>query len=74
MGDVQRRMRHTVWDRGGCSSWYLDAHGRNVTLWPRATFTFRRLLARFDPAAYDIVALDIVAPDIVAPVSEKVHA
>jgi hypothetical protein len=27
-----------------------------VTLWPRATFTFRRLLARFDPAAYDVVA------------------
>ena len=50
--DVQRRMRRTVWNRGGCSSWYLDAHGRNVTLWPRATFTFRRLLARFDPAAY----------------------
>ena len=56
--DVQRRMQRTVWNRGGCSSWYLDAHGRNVTLWPRATFTFRRLLARFDPAAYDAVAVD----------------
>jgi cyclohexanone monooxygenase len=54
--DVQRRMARTVWTRGGCSSWYLDAHGRNVTLWPRATFTFRRLLARFDPPAYDVVA------------------
>jgi len=56
--DVQRRMARTVWSRGGCSSWYLDAHGRNVALWPRATFTFRRLLARFDPAAYDVVAAD----------------
>ncbi len=53
--DVQRRMTRTVWSRGGCSSWYLDTHGRNVTLWPRATFTFRRLLARFDPAAYQVV-------------------
>jgi cation diffusion facilitator CzcD-associated flavoprotein CzcO len=79
VGDVQRRMRRTVWERGGCSSWYLDAHGRNVTLWPRATFTFRRLLARFDPAAYDVVARDVVAPDVVAPDvvapdPEKVHA
>ena len=50
--DVQRRMKKTVWNAGGCSSWYLDEHGRNVTLWPRTTFTFRRLTSRFDSAAY----------------------
>ena len=58
VADVQERLGRTVWNRGGCSSWYLDAHGRNVTLWPRTTFTFRRLLARFDPAAYDVVTVD----------------
>ena len=46
--DLQRRMERTVWSTGGCSSWYLDDHGRNTTLWPRSTFTFRTLLARFD--------------------------
>src|SRR4051794_11927571 len=50
---LQRRMRRTVWSTGGCSSWYLDSHGRNTVLWPKATFTFRRLLARFDADAYD---------------------
>lgn len=50
--DLQRRMRRTVWSTGGCSSWYLDAHGRNVTLWPRTTYTFRRLTSRFDSEAY----------------------
>jgi cyclohexanone monooxygenase len=54
--DLQRRMRRTVWSTGGCSSWYLDAHGRNTTLWPRTTFAFRRLLARFDPGAYRVEA------------------
>jgi cation diffusion facilitator CzcD-associated flavoprotein CzcO len=49
---LQRRMRRTVWSAGGCASWYLDSHGRNVTLWPRATFTFRRELAQFDIDAY----------------------
>jgi cyclohexanone monooxygenase len=51
---LQRRMRHTVWNRGGCSSWYLDSHGRNTTLWPKSTVTFRRRLASFDADAYDI--------------------
>jgi cyclohexanone monooxygenase len=51
--DIQRRMKRTVWSAGGCSSWYLDAHGRNVTLWPRTTFTFRRLTRRFDLFQYD---------------------
>ncbi|HXE43934.1 MAG TPA: NAD(P)/FAD-dependent oxidoreductase [Conexibacter sp.] len=51
---VQRRMRHTVWTNGGCASWYLDAHGRNTTLWPGSSWTFRRATRRFDPAEYEL--------------------
>jgi cation diffusion facilitator CzcD-associated flavoprotein CzcO len=50
--DVQERMKRTVWSTGGCSSWYLDEHGRNVTLWPRTTYKFRQLTARFDTESY----------------------
>jgi cyclohexanone monooxygenase len=50
--DLQRRLARSVWNTGGCSSWYLDAHGRNTTLWPRTTFAFRRLLSRFDVEQY----------------------
>lgn len=53
--DLQARMKRTVWSVGGCASWYLDDHGRNVTLWPRATFTFRRLLQSFDADSYELV-------------------
>ncbi|MEO6700317.1 MAG: NAD(P)/FAD-dependent oxidoreductase [Jatrophihabitantaceae bacterium] len=56
--DLQARMKRTVWSRGGCQSWYLDAHGRNVTLWPRTTYKFRQLTARFDLAAYRSTAID----------------
>ena len=49
-------MGRTVWNTGGCASWYLDAHGRNTTLWPRTTFAFRRLLARSTSTAYDVAA------------------
>ena len=46
-------MGPSVWNTGGCSSWYLDEHGKNTVIWPRTTFAFRQLLGRFDVAAYD---------------------
>ena len=54
--ELQRRLRDSVWNTGGCRSWYLDSHGRNTTLWPGFTFEFRRLTKRFDPASYTLVA------------------
>lgn len=45
VANVEERMDGTVWTTGGCSSWYLDAEGRNSTLWPGSTVTFRRKLA-----------------------------
>jgi len=53
---LQKRMGRTVWTTGGCQSWYLDAHGRNTTLWPRSTVDFRRRLASFDADAYQEVS------------------
>jgi len=50
--DVQSRLRDTVWNAGGCRSWYLDPTGRNTTIWPGMTWPFVRRLRRFDPAAY----------------------
>jgi cation diffusion facilitator CzcD-associated flavoprotein CzcO len=49
---VQERLRDTVWTAGGCASWYHDHSGRNTTIWPGPTFTFRQRVRRFDPAAY----------------------
>ena len=50
--DLQRRMAGTVWNAGGCASWYLDDKGRNTTLWPDFTWRYRRRMRRFDVAAY----------------------
>ncbi|MFD8249417.1 flavin-containing monooxygenase [Nocardia sp. NPDC059691] len=52
--DLQAKLAGSVWLTGGCSSWYLDKHGNNTTLWPDFTFEFRRLTKTFDVAAYDI--------------------
>jgi cation diffusion facilitator CzcD-associated flavoprotein CzcO len=47
--EVQRRLAGTVWNTGGCSSWYFDRNGRNSTLWPGSTLAYRRRLRRFRP-------------------------
>jgi cation diffusion facilitator CzcD-associated flavoprotein CzcO len=54
--DLQRRMRRTVWQVGGCASWYRDAAGDNPTLWPSSTLRFRRETRRVDPAEYRLLA------------------
>jgi cation diffusion facilitator CzcD-associated flavoprotein CzcO len=51
---IQKRLRNTVWNAGGCASWYLDHTGRNTTLWPGFTWPFRRLLRRFDAGHYEL--------------------
>jgi cation diffusion facilitator CzcD-associated flavoprotein CzcO len=50
--EVQAKAAPTVWNSGGCSSWYLDDAGRNTTLWPDYTFRFIRRTRTFDPADY----------------------
>ena len=53
--DIERRMASTVWTTGGCVSWYLNAAGRNPTLWPGSTIGFRRATRRLDPAEYELI-------------------
>ncbi|MFI9767134.1 flavin-containing monooxygenase [Streptomyces sp. NPDC052415] len=52
---VQERMQRTVWNTGGCTSWYLDENGRNTTVWPGTTSEFRRATRRVDLAEYTVV-------------------
>jgi len=54
--DVERRMGPTVWNTGGCKSWYLNAAGRNPTLWPGSTLRFRRQTRRVDEREYVRIA------------------
>ncbi|WP_418057966.1 flavin-containing monooxygenase [Pimelobacter simplex] len=51
---IRRKMKPTVWQTGGCASWYLDKFGNNTTLWPGQTFTFRQHLSKFDLDKYDV--------------------
>ncbi|GAB3966789.1 flavin-containing monooxygenase [Streptomyces sparsus] len=62
---IQERMRRTVWNTGGCDSWYLDANGRNTTVWPGTTAEFRRATAEVRLEEYRVLrapAARVTAP------------
>ena len=52
--ELQAKLARTVWQTGGCSSWYQTAGGKNTTLWPGYTFGYRHATRRFDSENYTI--------------------
>jgi cation diffusion facilitator CzcD-associated flavoprotein CzcO len=54
--EVQERLRGTVWNTGGCASWYLDAKGTNAVIWPGFTWRYKQRTLRFDAEAYELRA------------------
>lgn len=50
--DTDRRLAGSVWNSGGCSSYYLSPSGRNFTFWPGFNASFRRRMSKFDLADY----------------------
>ncbi len=49
---IRARMEDSIWQAGGCRSWYLDARGRNTTLWPGSVIAYRRSARRARMADY----------------------
>jgi cation diffusion facilitator CzcD-associated flavoprotein CzcO len=50
---LARRHARTVWS-SGCASWYLDARGKNTTLWPGFATAFRARTARLRPGDFEL--------------------
>lgn len=56
---LQKQLGGSIW-ASGCKSWYVNAQGRNTTLWPGFTFRFRQATRQFqlsDYAAREAVAV-----------------
>lgn len=53
VADVHRRLQNTVWQSGGCHSWYQDQRtGENTTLWPGSVVAYVRRTRSASPADY----------------------
>ena len=53
--DIQTKLAKTVWQKGGCHSWYQTQSGKNVTLWPGFTFTFMKRTQKFEAEKFELV-------------------
>ncbi len=52
--EIQQRQVGTVW-ASGCKSWYQQADGRNVVIWPGTTLRYQHELKNVDFNGYDWV-------------------
>ncbi len=53
--NIQRRMSRTVWQAGGCVSWYQDTQtGENTALWPGSVISYIRTTRSVSPSEYDL--------------------
>jgi hypothetical protein len=52
---LDNRLINTVWQTGGCRSWYQDPRsGRNTILWPHTTISFWRRTRRAHMSDYHL--------------------
>ena len=54
VAEVDKFTEGSVWTSGGCTSWYLDATGRNSNLWPSTTIAYRLKTRQFRPADHTL--------------------
>jgi cation diffusion facilitator CzcD-associated flavoprotein CzcO len=47
---IHREMKQTVWQSGGCHSWYQSKSGHVIAMFPGFSFTFRQMAKAFKPA------------------------
>ena len=52
--ELQRALQSSVWNSGGCTSYFIDKNGRNSTNWPWTTFYMRRRLRQFRLSDYQV--------------------
>ena len=51
---MQKNLQTTVFNAGGCSSYYLDQNGRNFAAWPWSLNTLKRRLNAFRLKDYEV--------------------
>jgi cation diffusion facilitator CzcD-associated flavoprotein CzcO len=70
--ELQHDLAGSVWNTGGCRSWYLDEHGVNRTLWSGMTWQYWRSTRSLDASEYEFSGIgaqthDLAVPGVVVP-------
>ena len=51
---LQKHLKTTVFNAGGCKSYYLDENGRNFAAWPWSLKQLKQRLKRMDLNDYQV--------------------
>ncbi len=60
--ELEARLKHTVWQDGGCDSWYKDSHGKVTTIWPGSCVAYQRSVKSADLQDYHLLATQAPIP------------
>ncbi len=61
LAEVEARLSASIWQQGGCASWYQDAQGRNVALWPGTVVAYRRAMRVPDWSEFVLTPVSVSA-------------
>ena len=54
---VHRKLARSVWNSGGCDSWYLDSTGHNRAAWPGSSAAYWRRMRNPDDRHFELSSL-----------------
>ena len=55
--EIQQQLSKMVWSAGNCKSYYLkNADGKNTSIWPGSTISFRRKTRKIEFKNYEVVS------------------
>jgi cation diffusion facilitator CzcD-associated flavoprotein CzcO len=57
--EVERRLQGTVWQDGGCRSWYQDEHGKVTAIWPGSAAAYVKVVNAADLRDYRLLARQV---------------
>jgi cation diffusion facilitator CzcD-associated flavoprotein CzcO len=60
--ELQQDLDDSVWNTGGCRSFYLDEHGVNRAQWSGMTWQYWRATRKFKPTEYKFTGVSAGAP------------
>lgn len=53
---IQEQLKTMIWSDGGCNSYYLkDNNGKNTSIWPGSTVSYRKQTKRINKSDYDLI-------------------
>jgi cation diffusion facilitator CzcD-associated flavoprotein CzcO len=58
IANLDTKLAGTVWQDGGCDSWYKDSHGKVTTIWPGSAASYQRAVQTANLQDYFVLATE----------------